>query len=149
MLSPDPPVILYFPVEADISIVTVPEAAVKFAEVAEAFAFVEALVALKAVIPVTFRVAPLEILIMSPLVKSVILSVPESILKVSFPFPPVKVSLLAPPVMSSAPSPPEITSSPIPPTKISSLAAPLIISAAFPPVILSTAEPPVSVKASN
>ena len=140
---------LYLPVEDDISIVTVPDAAVRFAEVAEAFAFVEALVAVKAVIPVTFRVAPLEILIISPLVKSVILSVPESILKVSSPFPPVKVSLLAPPVISSAPSPPEMTSSPIPPTKISSFAAPLIISAELPPVILSTADPPVRVNASN
>ena len=149
VLSPDPPVIVYLPVESDISIVTVPDAAVRFAEVAEAFALEDAFVATKPVMPVTLREAPFEITTISPVVKSVIISVPESMLKVSLPAPPVSESLFAPPVMVSAPSPPEMISSPIPPAKISSFAAPLIISAALPPVILSTAEPPVRVNASS
>ena len=61
--------------------------------------------------------------------KSVIVSVPESTLKVSFPALPVKLSLLAPPVIVSFPAPPIMIS--LPP-------APVIISLFDPPVKLST-----------
>ena len=89
VLSPDPPVMVYFASESVISMVTVPEAAVRLTADADVLALVEAVVASNPVIPVTFRLAPLVTLIISPVVRSVIISVPESILKVSLPAPPV------------------------------------------------------------
>ena len=140
---------VYLPLEAVISIVTVPEAAVNVAEDADVLALLEAPVASNAVIPLAFNVAPELITIISPVIRSVIISDPSSILKVSFPSPPVKVSSSAPPVIISAPKPPEIVSSPAPPAKISALSFPLIISPVFHPVILSIPPAPVRVNDSN
>ena len=83
-----------------------------------------ALVAIKLEISVAFAVAPEETIKTSPVVKSVIKSVPEVTLKVSFPVFPVRVS--APPA----------------PSRISSLALPRRVSSSVSPVKTSTPTPP-------
>ena len=90
----------------------------------------EALVATKFAEKVALAVAPELITKISPVVRSVIESIPESTLKVSLPVPPAKVSL------------------PPPPVKVSSPESPVIISIPDPPVIASTPVPPVIVKPS-
>ena len=92
-------------------------------------------VAVKLEILVALTVAPELTTKMSEPPKSEIESVPESILKVSFPAPPVKLSLQAHPVM--IPLPPS-------PLKVSFPLLPIIISAPEPPVKLSA--PPAPVK---
>ena len=94
------------------------------------------MVAVKPVIPVALAVQPVVMIKISPVVKSVIASVPLLTLNVSFP---------APPVNESFPAPPVILSLPAPPTMISLPASPNIISFPLPPVRLSIPEPPVKV----
>ena len=59
--------------------------------------------------------------------KSVIVSLPASILKVSEPAPPVMISLPAPPVMMSTPPPPMMVSTPAPPIMVSTPSLPVIV----------------------
>ena len=87
----------------------------------------DAFVATKFAAKVAFAVAPELITKMSPVVRSVIESTPESTLKVSLPAPPVKVSLPPPPVKVSSPAPPEIISTPDPPVRASTPAPPVIV----------------------
>ena len=63
---------------------------------------------------VALTVAPVLTTKISEADKSVIVSLPASILKVSEPAPPVMMSLPAPPVMMSTPAPPMIVSAPAP-----------------------------------
>ena len=87
-------------------------------------------VAVNELISAAFSVAPeLTIKISLPVPKSVMLSVPESILKVSSPALPVKLSLPAPPVIISFPPFPVIISAPLPPFSVSTAAPPVIVKA--------------------
>ena len=59
--------------------------------------------------------------------RSVIVSLPASILKVSEPAPPVIISLPAPPVIMSLPAPPDMISTPDPPIIVSTPSLPVIV----------------------
>ena len=88
-------------------------------------------VATNDVIPVACAFALFDTITISPVARSVIVSVPPSTLN---------VSSFALPVRESSPAPPAIISLPPPP---------VIISFAFPPVIVSPAEPPSTFKISS
>ena len=88
-------------------------------------ALLVAAVAVNAVATIALRVAFELTTRLSPFDKSVMLSVPASIVKVSLPAPPVKVSLPAPPVKVSLPVPPVKLSALLLPTKV--VAAPVLV----------------------
>ena len=91
-------------------------------------------VATKSVMPVACAFALFETMRISPEVRSVMVSVPPSTLK---------VSLSAFPVSESSPAPPAIISVPPPPVMISLPLPPLIVSPADPPSILRFSTCPV------
>ena len=85
-------------------------------------------VAVQAAVAVECAVAPAEMTrISEPFPRSMMKSVPESTLNVSFPVPPVSKSLPPPPVMVSAPEPPVIVSALVEPTSVTAVALPLLV----------------------
>ena len=89
-------------------------------------------VAVNELISAAFNIAPaLTTKISLPVPKSVMLSVPESTLKVSSPALPVRLSLPAPPVIISFPPFPVIISAPLPPFSVSTAAPPVIVKASL------------------
>ena len=102
--------------------------------------FEVALVATKLVTFVAFTVAPEETIKISPVVKSVIRSVPEATLKVSELSPPTKISLKVPPVNISNPEPPTKRNSP-PAAFVISISDPVTsadVNSTIPKLIVST-----------
>ena len=129
---PEPAIKLYFPAPALFILITevVLALAVSFA-VPVACSFLLLLVATKLKTFIAFKVAFALTTKTSPVVRSLTVSSPLSILKVSFPVPPVMMSSPAPPVI------------------VSWLSPVLIVSTSLPPVMKSLPAPPVMVKVSS
>ena len=116
MSVPEPAIKLNFPAPALFILITdvVLAFAVNFA-VPVACSFLLLLLAVKLVTLIAFRVAPALTTKASPVVKSLTVSSPLSILKISLELPPVIISSPAPPVIVSSLLPVLIVSTPFPP----------------------------------